>query len=397
MTDTEKLLESAHAHMTQNYAPPPFVVAGGKGTTLFDTDGKEYLDFAGGIGVIALGHGHARIAAAIAEQAKQVCHTSNLFHHDGYIRVCERLSELSFGDRVYLANSGTEAIEAALKLARRYFWARGDKQRTDFVATEKSFHGRTYGSVSVTGQPKLQEGFGPLLPGVSHVPYGDTDALEKAVGPTTAAVIIEPVQGNGGIVVAPPGYLAAVRSICDTAGCLFILDEVQTGIGRTGKWFAYEHDGVTPDIMALAKMLGGGLPLAAMVTRTDISAALTPGSHASTYGGNPVACAACLATLDVIAEENLLANANAMGEKLRALLAPLVDKHDIALEVRGRGLMNGLRVRDSARPLKDACLERRLLTTLAGPEVLRLMPPLNVSTEEIERAASIIAEALASL
>ena len=393
MTNTQALLESASRYMTPNYTPPAFVAARGLGAKLWDTDGKEYLDFSTGIGVNALGHAHPEVARAIAAQAEKLCHTSNTFYHENYIRMCERLATLAFGGKVFLANSGTEAVEGAMKMARRYFFERGEA-RTGFVATVNSFHGRTYGGLTLTGQPNLQQGFAPLLPDVTHVAYGDLDAMLKAVGPGTAAVIVEPIQGNGGILVAPKGYLQGLRDITQKAGALLIFDEVQTGIGRTGKWFGYQHDSVVPDILTSAKAIGGGLPLGAFVTTNTIAAALKPYSHASTFGGNPVACAAGLATLDIIARDDLLNHATKMGDLAKQIFADVSKKHPILKEVRGRGLMLGLALDRPAKPLQKACLSRGLLATTAGPNVLRLLPPLIVTSAEMEQAASVIAEAM---
>lgn len=384
----------AKAHATPSYAPPPFVVSHGEGCRLFDLDGNRYLDFASGIGVTAVGHAHPRVVAAISEQASKVCHTSGMLLHEGYASVCRRITEISFADRVFLGNSGAEAVEAAMKLARRYFFDRGEA-RTGFVATHNSFHGRTYGAISLTGQPKYQTGLAPLLPDVSHVPYGDLEAMKGAAGATTAAVIVEPIQGNAGVRLAPDGYLAGLRDICDAAGCLLIFDEVQTGIGRTGKWFAYEHEGVAPDVMTLAKGLGGGLPLGAMATTEQLGQTFQVGVHASTFGGNPVACAAGLATLDVIRDDDLLANATRMG----ALLVESVQAldHPSIREVRGRGLMIGIELDRPAGPLKAACLERGLLTNLAGEKVLRLLPPLIIGELEADEAVSVIQASLAAM
>jgi acetylornithine/N-succinyldiaminopimelate aminotransferase len=393
MTNTKALLDTASRTMTPNYTPPAFVAARGLGVKLWDTEGKEYLDFSTGIGVNALGHAHPEVAQAIAAQAEKLCHTSNTFYHENYILMCERLATLAFGGKVFLANSGTEAVEGAMKTARRYFFERGEA-RTGFVATLNSFHGRTYGALTLTGQPSLQQGFAPLLPDVSPVAYGDLDAMRKAVGPSTAAVIVEPVQGNGGILVAPKGYLQGLREITAKAGALLIFDEVQTGIGRTGKWFAYQHDNVVPDIMTSAKAIGGGLPLGAFMTNDTVAAALKPYSHATTFGGNPVACAAGLATINVIARDNLLEHATKMGELAKSIFADVAKQRSILKEVRGRGLMLGLALDRPAKPLQKACLARNLLTTTAGPNVLRLLPPLIVTSAEMEKAAAVISEAM---
>jgi predicted acetylornithine/succinylornithine family transaminase len=390
---TEELIEWANAHATPSYAPPPFVVSHGEGCRLFDLDGNRYLDFASGIGVTAVGHAHPRVVAAVASQAGKICHTSGMLLHAGYAAVCRRITDISFAPRVFLGNSGAEAGEAAMKLARRYFYDQGE-MRTGFVATHGSFHGRTYGALTLTGQPKYQTGLAPLLPDVSHVPYGDLDAMKKAVGASTAAVIVEPIQGNAGVRVAPDGYLAGLSDICNAAGCLLVFDEVQTGIGRTGKWFAYEHDGVAPDIMTLAKGLGGGLPLGAMATTEELGQTFQVGVHASTFGGNPVACAAGLATLDIIRDDGLLENADRIGETLVSALRAL--GHPSIHEIRSRGLMIGIELDRPAGPLKKACLERGLLANLAGDSVLRLLPPLIIGEPEVDEAVGIIEAALAA-
>lgn len=395
MTDTASLLAQAQACMTPNYRPPPMVISHGDGAQLWDLEGRRYLDFSSGIGVTALGHAHPRVVEAISEQAAKVCHTANMVHHQGYIEICRRLTELSFGDKVFLSNSGTEAIEAALKISRRYFFDRHEP-RTGFVSAVGSFHGRTYGAITLTGQPDYQKGMGPLLPDVTHVPFDDTDAMQAAVGPTTAAVVLEPIQGNNGVRIPRPGYLAAVREICNGAGCHLVFDEVQTGAGRTGKWFAHEHEGVTPDIMTLAKGLGGGLPLGAMVTNDEIAAALQPGVHASTFGGNPVACAAGLATMDVIRDDALLDRARRTGEQLIERLRATLDRHACIKEVRGRGLMIGIELHEPAAPVKNACFERGLLTNTAGSHVLRLLPPLIIGDDEVREAVGVIDDAIAA-
>ena len=391
---TEALLQTARGTMTPNYDPPAFVLERGEGSYVWDKEGTRYLDFTTGIGVNALGHGHPAVTKAIAEQAAKLCHTSNMFHHEPYIRLCQRLCEITFGERVYLCNSGTEAVEGALKLARRYFHERKEN-RTEFVATHRSFHGRTYGAITLTGQSSYQEGFGPLLPGVHHVNFGDIDAVRAFVGAKTAAVIVEPIQGNGGVSLPPAGYLEALRELCDEAGCLLIFDEVQTGVARTGKWFAHQFHAVEPHIMTLAKALGGGLPLGAVVTTAEIAKVLQPGTHASTFGGNPVACAAGLATMDVIAGDDLMTNTRRIWDGFQK---GLVDKHPAIAKVRGRGAMVGIQLegRDT-KALNAACRDRGLLGTLAGPNVLRFLPPLLASEQQVEEACGIIIDSLKTL
>ncbi len=391
--DTPKLLALAAAHMTPNYQPPAMVLARGRGSHVWDLAGREYLDFASGIGVNALGHAHPEVVAALSEQAGRLIHTSNLYHHAPYIELCARLGKLAFGPRVFLANSGAEAVEAALKLARLYFHARGEP-RPGFVATANAFHGRTFGALSVTGQASLHTGFGPLVSDVRHVPFADVAAMENAVGRGTAAVIVEPIQGNAGVNIPPPGYLKAVRALCTRHGALLIFDEVQTGIGRTGRWFAHQHEDVTPDLMTLAKAVGGGLPLGALVASEEVAQALKPGTHASTFGGNPVACAAGLATLAVIERDRLVERAAALGEHLLAALSSLAGRSPAVRAVRGRGLMVGVELDRPAKPVLAQCRERGLLATAAGDHVVRLLPPLIVTPSEVEAAVEILAASL---
>lgn len=392
MSQTQHLIDLAKRHMMA-YSPPPLVLARGSGSTVWDADGNSYLDFAGGIGVNQLGHCHPSVSAAIAKQAAQLCHTSNSFYQTPYIELCTKLSQLCFGSHVFLSNSGTEANEAALKLARRHFHLRGEK-RTAFVAMEHSFHGRTYGSLSVTGQPNYHEGFEPLLPNVRFAKFGDVDSLATCLGADTAAVIVEPILGNGGVLVPPPGYLQKVRDLCQQNGCLLIFDEVQTGMGRTGQWFAHQWDNVDPDIMTVAKALGGGLPLGGLIVKEVLSGVLKPGSHASTFGGNPVACAAGLATIQTIEKEHLLDNARNLGEKFQRLLHLLSDSRPEIKEIRGRGMMIGVELSREAQPALVACRDRGLLLTLAGKRTLRFLPPLNATFSDIERAVELLDGAL---
>jgi acetylornithine/succinyldiaminopimelate/putrescine aminotransferase len=361
-------------NVTPNYAPA-ITATHGAGALLWDAAGKRYLDFATGIGVNALGHCHPRVVAAIVAQAQRLAHTSNLVGHRGYTDLCARLCELTFGEQVFLQNSGTEAVEAALKLARR---ATGKPR---FVATHGAFHGRTLGALSVTGQASYREGFGPFLDEVTFVPFNDSTL---SLGPDVAAFVVEPIQGNGGVVLPEPGYLRAVRAACDRSGALLIVDEVQTGLGRTGSWFAYEQEGVVPDILALAKALGGGLPLGALVTRADVGRAFAAGSHGTTFGGNAIACAAGLATLDVLRDEGLPERARVLGgEFLRRFP-----------RARGRGLMLGLDTPGRAKTLLQACRERGLLVTACGNDVIRLLPPLNIPNDLFAEGMAILGEVL---
>lgn len=375
--------------MTPNYRPPAMILHRGQGSYAWDLDGKQYLDFTTGIGVNALGHNHPQVVAAIKEQAEILCHSANQFYHPNYVAICEKLCDISFGQKVFLCNSGTESMEAALKIARRHFFVQGES-RTEFISTIGGFHGRTLGALSVTYAEKYRQGYSPLIPGVAHVPFNDIEAMAKAVTPKTAAVVLEPIQGNSGVIIPTPEYFEALRKICDDAGCLLILDEIQTGVGRTGKWFAYQHTNIEPDILTVAKALGGGLPLGAMITTEAVGACFEPGVHGSTFGGNPVACASGLATIRVIEEENLLANAQAMGAYFKDKLMELAQSSPIIETVRQQGLMIALALHEESKPYQVACRQAGLMVTVAGGSALRILPPLNTTTEEIDQAISIL-------
>jgi len=383
-----ELVGIAERAQLPNYRPPPFALSEGSGCRVWDVEGNEYLDFSGGIAVLSVGHAHPKLAGAIAEQAARLMHTSNLFYTDRAIELAAELTARTPFDRVYFANSGAEANEALLKLGRRWHHEQGDAERVGLVAADKSFHGRTMGALSLTGQPKYWEGMQPIVGGVSHVPYGDLDAMAEAVDDRTAAVFLEPVQGEGGLVVPPEGYLAGVRELCDARGALLFFDEVQTGFGRTGAFLAREHSGVVPDGCSIAKGMGGGFPVGGILVTERLAGGLPPGSHASTFGGNPLACAASLAVLRILDEEGLIDNAKAMGERLGAGLAGFVERFGVAVESRGMGLLRGVRlegtdVREAFGRLRD---EHGMLASIAGGDVIRLAPPLNVTAEEVDEA-----------
>ena len=389
MATNAELVALAQGAQLPNYRPPPFVLSEGKGCRVKDVEGNEYLDFSGGIAVLSVGHSHPKLAAAIAAQAGRLMHTSNLFYNDRAIELAHALTERTPFDKVYFSNSGTEANEALLKLARRWHFEHGRPERVEIVAAEHSFHGRTMGALALTGQPKYHEGMGPMVGGIHHVPYDDLEALRAAVNEKTAAVFLEPVQGEGGIIVPSDAYLRGARQVCDDAGALLFFDEVQTGFGRTGTFLAYERSGVIPDGCSLAKGMGGGFPIGAIAVREHVADGLPPGTHASTFGGNPLACAAGLAVLSIMDEEDLLANAKAMGEHLSAGLRRVVERTPAAAEARGHGLLQGIRLADSvdAREiygrLRD---EEKMLASIAGGTVLRMAPPLNVEAAEIDEA-----------
>ncbi|WKU48300.1 acetylornithine transaminase [Streptomyces sp. VNUA116] len=371
------LRERWRGALMDTYGTPPLALVRGAGATVQDADGRTYLDLVGGIAVNALGHAHPAVVRAVSEQVATLGHVSNLYAAEPPVRLAERLLELSGRDgRVFFSNSGAEAVEAAFKIARR-------TGRTRMVAAAGGFHGRTMGALALTGRPAKQDPFLPLPGEVTHVPYGDVAALRAAVDGRTAAVVLEPVQGENGVVPAPPGYLRAAREITGAAGALLVLDEVQTGIGRTGHWFAHEAAGVEPDVVTLAKGLGGGLPIGATVAFGRAAGLLTPGQHGSTFGGNPVACAAALAVLATIEAGGLLGHVRRVGERLRAGIG--ATGHPLLREVRGAGLLLGVVLAAPvAARAQQAALEAGFLVNAAAPDVLRLAPPLVLREEQAD-------------
>ncbi len=401
---TSNVIARAKSHFTPNYRQAPIVLVRGEGVWVWDRDGRRYLDLIAGIAVCSLGHAHPRLTRAIRDQAEALVHVSNLFYNEPAIALMDRLTELSFADRVFLANSGAEANEAALKLARRY-WSitRDQPDKTDFLAFHKSFHGRTFATITATGQPKYHKGFYPLLPGFHYADFGDLASVEAALDAADGrigAVIIEPVQCEGGLVIPPDGFLKGLEALCRAREVLLIFDEVQTGIGRTAEWFCYEIDGVRPDIMTLAKGIAGGVPLGAMVCNDEVAKGFVPGAHATTFGGNPLACRAALEVVRTIEEDKLLDHVYETGEYLHKKLLKLVKKHDCCLEARGYGLLRGLELVDDPEFCKRLVAEARdrgvLLNLIAG-HVLRFAPPLIIERGHIDTAIKIIDEVLTSL
>ncbi|MFD8088894.1 acetylornithine transaminase [Streptomyces malaysiensis] len=363
--------------LMDNYGTPRIPLTHGEGTKVWDADGKEYLDFVGGIAVNSLGHAHPAVVRAVSHQVATLGHVSNLFVAEPPVALAERLLQL-FGrsGRVYFSNSGAEAVEAAFKIGRR-------TGRTHMVATTGGFHGRTMGALALTGRPGKQEPFRPLPGDVTHVPYGDVAALRAAVTTDTAFVIVEPIQGENGVVVPPAGYLAAAREITRATGTLLVLDEIQTGIGRTGHWFEHQAQGVEPDVVTLAKGLGAGLPIGATIAFGPAAELLTPGQHGSTFGGNPVACAAALAVLDTIAADGILDRVKRAGERLRNGIESL--DHAAVARVRGAGLLLGIVLTESLAPqVQKAAQDAGLLVNAVAPDVVRLAPPLVITDEEVE-------------
>ncbi len=389
-----EIIELTHRHQVDIYGCLPIAFARGEGSYLYDADGNRYLDFFTGLAVASLGHAHPRVVRAIAEQAHKLTHVSNVFHTEPAARLVERLAnKFGAGSRVFLGNSGAEANEAAIKLARR--WGHKDGGgRFEIIATQGSFHGRTLATLTATGQEKYHLGFQPLVPGFRLVPFDDALAFERAVGDQTIAVMLEPIQGEGGVVVPRADYLKRVREICDRAQLLLILDEIQVGVGRTGTFFAFEQAGIQPDIVTLAKALGGGLPIGAMIARGEVASSLTPGSHGTTFGGNPVACAAALAVLDAFDAEGVLDNARKMGGYLIERLREIARGIDRVAEVRGLGMIIGVVLKHDARPVVDACIKERLLVNGTAGNVLRLLPPLNLKREDADAGLKIIERAL---
>lgn len=381
------LIETANRTFLANYRPAPIVLTKGQGCRVEDVDGNRFLDLCAGIAVVNVGHSHPKLVQAIADQAARLMHVSNLFWNDRSIEFADALSKRTGFSRFFFCNSGAESNETLLKLARRYHYEQGDKDRTEIIATWNSFHGRTMGALSMTGQPKYHDGLRPLVGDVSHVDYGDVDALAGALSRKTAAVILEPVQGEGGVVVPDDAYLRAARELCDKHGALLLFDEVQTGFGRTGRFLAREWSGVMPDAVALAKGIGGGFPLGAVGVSEALVNALPPGSHGTTYGGNPLACAAGLAVLEILEGEGLVARAEERGNYLHEALQALVDDPSLpaAVGTRGRGLLRGLILGDKVTPAEVLAKVREhgVLLSLAGGNVLRFSPPLCVSEEEL--------------
>jgi acetylornithine/N-succinyldiaminopimelate aminotransferase len=380
------------------YARQDLVFERGEGSWLIATNGDRYLDFASGVAVNVLGHAHPKLITALSAQAEKLWHTSNLYRVAGQEKLAERLVAVTFAERVFFCNSGAEACEAAIKTARRYHYVSGRPERWRIIVFEGAFHGRTLATISAGGNEKYIEGFGPPVEGFDHVPFADLAAVEQAIGPETAAIMIEPVQGEGGINVAPLEYMRALRELCDRHGLLLVLDEVQSGMGRSGALFAHEWADITPDIMAIAKGIGGGFPLGALLANSEAAKGMTAGTHGSTFGGNPLATAVGNAVLDAVLEPGFLDDVRKKTLRLKQALAAVQDKHPGLVEdVRGTGLLMGIKVKAAPADVVKAAIAEKLLLAGAGGNVVRLLPPLNATDEEIAEAAGRLSRALSRL
>ena len=388
--NSQQWIEKSDKYIMRTYGRYPIVPVKGEGCRLWDADGKEYLDFLGGVAVNNLGHCHPKVVAALQKQAAELIHCSNYYQIPQQIELAELLCKHSFADKAFFCNSGAEANEAAIKLARKYSRDTYGPERYEIITAADSFHGRTMATVSATGQEKVQRFFDPLLHGFKHVPFDDLDALEAAVTPTTCAVMLEPIQGEGGVNVPSPGYFQEVRRICDKHDLILIFDEVQVGMGRTGKLFAYEHFDIVPDIMTLAKALAGGAPIGTMLATDRYASAFVPGTHGSTFGGNPLVCAAAIATVRTILEDGILNRCEEIGEYLEGELESLQHKYPFVKEVRGIGLMIGMALDIPAGDIVKKGHERGVLLNVTHDTVLRFVPPLTVTKQEVNKMIAIL-------
>ena len=393
--NNQRILKLTEKYVARTYARFPVALVRGKGTRVWDANGKEYLDFVAGIAVVSLGHSHPAVVRAIERQARKLIHVSNLYHIAPQSELARELCRHSFANRVFFCNSGAEANEAAIKLARRYGGERlGGKY--EVLSVHNSFHGRTLATLTATGQEKVRAGYDPLPPGFRQVPFNDLRSMEEAIDErTTAAILVEPIQGEGGVVIPDKDYLQGLRELCDRKNILLIFDEVQVGMGRTGKLFAYEHYGVEPDIMTLAKALGGGLPLGAMLAREEVARSFGPGTHASTFGGNPLACSVGLAVLKTLLQGGVLKNCVKMGKFLFHGLQELQRRFPSIREVRGKGLIIGMELEREGSKIVDDCLREGLLINCTAHKVLRFIPPLTIGKKDIEMGLAVLEKVLA--
>ena len=388
---TNDVIAMYDQYVMNTYMRTPLVITKGKGSRVWDIDGREYLDLFPGWGVSGLGYNHPWVVQALRSQAGRILHVSNNYYQPVQARAAKTLIGLSFPGKVFFSNSGAEAVETAVKLARRWGHADG---RHEMIVMERSFHGRTMAALSATGQPKYQEGFQPLVPGFVCVPFNDLEAVRKALTPKTCAVLVEPIQGEGGVRVADQAYLQGLRQLCDERKLLLIFDEIQTGMGRTGTWFLYQQAGVQPDVMLLAKMLGGGFPIGAVVASPKAAELLPPGTHATTYGGNPLGCGCILAVIEAVQKQELLKKVNAFSAGLFERLRALQARCPVITDVRGRGFMIGIELRIEGKPIVDACRAQGVLINCTQGNVLRLLPALTITRAQLDRAVGIVERAI---
>ena len=381
---TAEIMERADRVIAKTYKRFPVVLAKGSGCILYDAEGRSYTDFVAGIAVCNLGHSHEGVVKAVSNQAQTLMHVSNLYYTIPQVELAAWLVQHSFADRVFFCNSGAEANEAAIKLARKYFNDRGESDRFRIITMEHSFHGRTMATLSATGQDKIKKGFDPVLEGFDYVPFNDIEALQSKIDSNTCAVMLEPIQGEGGVRCPDPGYLKAVRQICDERGVLLIFDEIQTGMGRTGRLFAYEHFEVEPDIMTLAKALANGLPIGAMLAREQVAEAFGPGAHATTFGGTPLVTAAAFEVCKTLVLGNVINQGREAGEYFKEKLLWLKERHDVIVDFRGLGLLLGIKLAINGESLVNQCLQRGFLINCIQENILRFVPPLIIQKEEID-------------
>ncbi|PIP73221.1 MAG: aspartate aminotransferase family protein [Nitrospinae bacterium CG22_combo_CG10-13_8_21_14_all_47_10] len=391
------IIQLTEKHVAGTYGRYPIALVKGKGSKVWDKSGKQYIDFVAGLAVDNLGHCHPAVVSAIKKQAETLIHVSNLYHIEPQSRLAEKLTSLSFADKVFFCNSGTEANEAAIKLARRYFFDQGQSGRTEIITMHNSFHGRTLGSLSATAQTKFHTGFKPLLPGFKYIPFNDLPSARKAIDKKTCAILVEPIQGEGGVNIPDSSYLKGLKKLCQEHGVLLIFDEVQTGFGRTGKLFAYELYKTKPDIMTLAKALGGGVAIGALAGTNRVMKSFVPGTHAATFGGNPLACSAALASLKVLTGKNFLNNANATGAYFLKRLKEIAKNNPIVKEVRGKGMFFALELNKPGGDVVIDCMKRGFLINCIQLNVLRFIPPLNITKKDIDSLIPVLSDSLTKL
>jgi predicted acetylornithine/succinylornithine family transaminase len=390
--DSQTLMMLSEKYIAHTYNRYPLLLVRGKGTRVWDLDGKEYLDFFAGLAVCNLGHCHPKVVKAIQDQAEKLIHVSNLYYIEPQIQLASLLCKHSFAGKVFFCNSGAEANEGALKLARKYAKEKIGEDRYEVITMENSFHGRTLATLTATAQKKYHKGYAPLMPGFKYVPFNDLKAVREAIGPKTCAVLLEPIQGEGGVNIPSEGYLKGLREICDEKGILLILDEVQVGMGRTGKLFAYEHEDMKPDLLTVAKSLAGGVPIGALLIRDEIAKSFEPGDHASTFGGNPLATAAGVAALSAILEEGMLDHCQRVGQYFLSRLEEIKKKFPFVQDVRGRGLILGMELKIEGAEIVKKMMKKGFLINCTAGNVLRFLPPLIVTEEEVDRMISALEE-----